>query len=195
LAAPKAIQVLSGSLHRLFRPQKQGRRSGNRFTSVPAVPACGLHVNAISGCEGGAVIAKKLNYALACDIEPPSFCLVPGESRRCRPTTGRSKRVFALTEILRGGLRNVILPTITHQWVVVSGPGLTRHLTCESLAPQLSASRSRRSSHQSYSLGNTRLTQEVAFRVHIIERAGDKYVDLFPIRPCSFAQYEFSGSN
>ena len=73
LAAPKSIKLLIGSLHGLFRPQQQGRRSVNPFMSVPAVPACGLHVNAISGGEGGVVIAKKLNYALASNIESPAF--------------------------------------------------------------------------------------------------------------------------
>ena len=70
LAAPKA---LIGSLHRLSRPQQQGRRSVNPFTSVPAIPACGPHVNAISGGEGGTVIVKKLKYTLASDIESPAF--------------------------------------------------------------------------------------------------------------------------
>jgi len=65
--------VVIGSLDNLFRPQQQSRRSVNPFTSVPAVPACGLHVNAFSGGEGGAIKAKKLNYALASDIESPAF--------------------------------------------------------------------------------------------------------------------------
>src|SRR5207237_10859425 len=38
----------------------------------------------------------------------------PGESRTCRPTTRRSRRIFASTEIVTGALRDGILPTITH---------------------------------------------------------------------------------
>ena len=73
LAAPKSVLVVIGSLHRLSRPQQQGRRSVTPLTPVPFVPACGLCVNAIGGGEGGVVIAKKLNYALASDIESPAF--------------------------------------------------------------------------------------------------------------------------
>src|ERR1700733_582229 len=73
LAAPKSTPVLIGSLHNLSRPQQQGLRSGNPFPLVPAVPSGALHVNAVGGSEGGAVIAKKLDYALAPDIESPAF--------------------------------------------------------------------------------------------------------------------------
>jgi len=73
LAAPKSTPVLIGSLHKLSRPQQQGLRSVNPFTLVPAVPAGALHVNAVGGSEGGVVIAKKLDYALAPDIESPPF--------------------------------------------------------------------------------------------------------------------------
>ncbi len=73
LAAPKSTPVLIGSLHRLFRPQQQGRRSVIPFTLVPAVPSGTLHVNAVGGSEGGTVIAKKLDNALAPDIESPAF--------------------------------------------------------------------------------------------------------------------------
>jgi hypothetical protein len=73
LAAPKSTPVLIGSLHRLSRPQQQGRRSVNPFTLVPAVPSGALRVNAVGGSEGGAVKAKKLDYALAPDIESPAF--------------------------------------------------------------------------------------------------------------------------
>ena len=72
-AAPKSILVLIGSLHRLFRPQQQGRRSVNPFTLVPAVPSDALRVSAVGGSEGGALIAKKLEYGLAPDIESPAF--------------------------------------------------------------------------------------------------------------------------
>jgi hypothetical protein len=44
----------------------------------------------------------------------PSFCPVPGESRRCQPPTGKSRHIFASTEIITGVLRDSILPTITH---------------------------------------------------------------------------------
>jgi len=43
------------------------------FTSVPAVPSGALHENAVGSSECGAVIAKKLDYALTADIESPSF--------------------------------------------------------------------------------------------------------------------------
>src|SRR5207302_7437979 len=107
-------RLLCSSLRRLFRPQQQGRRSVNPFKSVPAVPSGALHVNAVGGSKGGAVIAKKLDYAFAPRYRVPSVCPVPGESRRCRPTTGRSRRIFASTEIVTGALRDGILPTITH---------------------------------------------------------------------------------
>jgi hypothetical protein len=73
LAAPKSTPVLIGPLHRLSRPQQQGLRSVNPFTLVPAVPSGALRVNAVGGSEGRAVIAKKLDYALAPDIESPAF--------------------------------------------------------------------------------------------------------------------------
>ena len=73
LAAPKSTPVLIGSLHKLSRPQQQGLRSVNPFTLVPAVPSGALRVNAVGGREGGAVIAKKLDYAFASDIESPAF--------------------------------------------------------------------------------------------------------------------------
>jgi hypothetical protein len=73
MAAPKSTPVLIGSLHRLFQPQQQGRRSVIPFTLVPAVPSRTLHVNAVGGSEGRTVIAKKLDNALAPDIESPAF--------------------------------------------------------------------------------------------------------------------------
>jgi hypothetical protein len=73
LVAPKSNLVLIGSLHKLSRPQQQGFRSVNSFTLVPAVPSGALRVNAVGGSESGAVIAKKLDYALASDIQSPAF--------------------------------------------------------------------------------------------------------------------------
>jgi hypothetical protein len=66
---PATTPAHIASLHTLSRPQQQGWRSVNPFTLVPAVPSDALRVNAVGGSEGGAVIAKKLEYALAPDIE------------------------------------------------------------------------------------------------------------------------------
>ena len=48
-----------------------------------------------------AQLCPRLRYRV------PSFCPVPGESRRCRPTTGRSRHIFASTEIVTSALRIV----------------------------------------------------------------------------------------
>lgn len=73
LAALKSTPALIGSPHKFFRPQQQSRWSVNPFKSVPAVPSGALHANTVGGSEGGAVVAKKLDYALAPDIESPAF--------------------------------------------------------------------------------------------------------------------------
>jgi hypothetical protein len=40
----------------------------------------------------------------------PSFCPVPGESRRCQLPTGKSRHIFASTEIITGALRMAFCP-------------------------------------------------------------------------------------
>ena len=70
LAAPRSTPALIGSLHKLSRPQQQGLRSVTPFTLVPSGA---LRVNAVGGGESGAIIAKKLDYALAPYIKSPAF--------------------------------------------------------------------------------------------------------------------------
>ena len=114
LAAPKSTPVLIGSLHNLSRPQQQGLRSVNPFTLVPAIPSGALHVNAVGGSERRSRNSQEARLCPRPRYRVPSFCCVPGESRRRQPPTGKSRHIFASTEIIAGALRDGILPTITH---------------------------------------------------------------------------------
>ena len=85
--------------------------------SVYVGPSRPIRCSACKRCRRQRKRSRNSQEARLCPrprYRVPSFCPVPGESRTCQLPTGKSRRIFASTEIVTGALRDGILPTSTH---------------------------------------------------------------------------------
>jgi hypothetical protein len=85
--------------------------------SVYVGPSCPSRCSACKRCRRQRRRSRNIQEARVCPrprYRVPSFCSVPGESRRRQLPTGKNRHIFASTKIITGALRDGIFPTITH---------------------------------------------------------------------------------